>query len=143
MERSQGNVAYALKKQEGWIYNLGVDFIVKLGERGQGRRLAVLEYLTADDEWPGHSHPTEDEIFYVLKGALTFRCGKEEFDVEQGGFVFLPRGIEHGYRIRGDSPAHLLVVTAPAPGPEAEIGLDGFVSGLETTAELRGSPPAP
>jgi len=126
MERSQGNVAYALKKQEGWIYNLGVDFIVKLGERGQGRRLAVLEYLTADDEWPGHSHPTEDE-----------------FDVEQGGFVFLPRGIEHGYRIRGDSPAHLLVVTAPAPGPEAGIGWDGFVSELETTAELRASPPAP
>src|SRR5438270_89873 len=92
MERSQGNVPYALKKQDGWIYNLGVDFIVKLGERGQGRRLAVLEYSTADDEWPGHSHPTEDEIFHIVKGALTFRCGKEEFEVEQGGFVFRPRG---------------------------------------------------
>src|SRR5438132_11343679 len=107
MERSQGNVAYALKKQEGWIYNLGVDFIVKLAERGHGRRLAVLEYLTADDEWPGHSHPSQDEIFYVLKGAPSSRRGKAEFDVEQRGFVFLPRSSEQGHRSRGDRPPAL------------------------------------
>jgi quercetin dioxygenase-like cupin family protein len=142
MKHSNRIGPYALKKQEGWIYNLGVDFIVKLGERGQGRRLAMLEYLTDQDEWPGHTHPTEDEIFYVLSGALTFRCGTEEFDVDQGGFVFLPKGIEHGYRIRGNGPAHLLVTTAPAPGPEAGIGWDGFVSGLEAGAELRASPSA-
>jgi mannose-6-phosphate isomerase-like protein (cupin superfamily) len=83
--------AFALKPGEGWVYNAGVDFIIKLGERGQGRRLAVLEYTTGEDEWPGHTHPTEDEVFCVLNGALTFRCGEREFHVDEGGFVFLPK----------------------------------------------------
>lgn len=134
---------YSLKAREGWVYDVGVDFIVKLGEHGQGRRLAVLEYTTGDDEWPGHTHGTEDEVFYVLKGALTFRCGKDEFDVDEGGFVFLPNGIEHGYKIRGGGEAHLLVVTAPAPEPGSRVGWDGFVSGFETSAELRASPSSP
>jgi quercetin dioxygenase-like cupin family protein len=131
---------YALKAGDGWVYNLGVDFIVKLGERGQGRRFAVLEYTTAEDEWPGHTHTSEDEIFYVLRGALTFRCGEEEFDLDEGGFVFLPSGVEHGYKLRGAKEAQLLVVTAPAPEPNSAVGWDGFVSGVETGAEMRSSP---
>jgi quercetin dioxygenase-like cupin family protein len=100
----------------------------------------VLEYATDQDEWPGHMHPSEDEAFYVLKGALTFRCGDDEFDLDEGGFIFLPNGIEHGYKIRGGKPAQLLVVTAPAPEPGSPVGWDGFVSGLETGALLRASP---
>jgi quercetin dioxygenase-like cupin family protein len=131
---------YALGARDGWVYNEGVDFIVKLGERGQGRRFAVLEYRTDADEWPGHTHATEDEIFYVLKGALTFRCGTEEFDVNAGGFVFLPSGIEHGYKIRDGKEVHLLVVTAPAPEPDSAPGWDGFVSGIEASAAFRTAP---
>ena len=122
---------YALRAHDGRVYNAGVDFIVKLGERGQGRRFAVLEYATGEDEWPGHTHPTEDEVFYVLEGALTFRCGAQEFDVDEGGFVFLPSGIEHGYRIRDGGEARFLVITAPAPAAGSAAGWDGFVAGLE------------
>lgn len=128
---------YALRAGEGWTYRFpplgadGIDFCVKLGEAGQGRRVAVFEYETRSGEEPGdHTHPTEDEIFYVLEGDLTFRCGGETFEVEDGGFVFLPRGIEHGYQIRGDRRARLLVVTAPAP-EDATHGWDGFVSSFE------------
>lgn len=131
----------ALGAGDGWIYNEGGDFIVKLGERRQGRRFAVLEYRTDADEWPGHTHSTEDEIFYVLDGALTFRCGAEEFDANTGGFVFLPSGIEHGYKVRDGKEVHLLVVTAPAPEQDSAPGWEGFVAGIEADAALRGSPP--
>ena len=134
---------YALRAGDGWTCNLGVDFVIKLGERRHGRRLAVLEYTTTEDEWSGHPHPTEDEVFYVIDGSLTFRCGADEFDVDQGGFAFLPAGLEHGYRIRGEKMARLLVVTAPAPGAESAVGWDGFVSGIEGGAELRAEPTAP
>jgi quercetin dioxygenase-like cupin family protein len=125
---------YALKAGVGRVYDVGAELIVKLGERHHGRRLAVLEYATDADEWPEHTHPTEDEVFYVLRGALTFRCGEDEFEVEEGGFIFLPNGIQHGYRIRGGGEAHVLVVTAPAPEPDSAVGWDGFVSGLEGSA---------
>src|SRR5437899_1965991 len=136
----KANRSYALGAGEGWVYDVGAEFIVKLGERRHGRRFALLEYATDQDEWPGHTHPAEDEVFYVLKGALTFRCGNDEFDVDEGGVIFLPNGIEHGYKIRGGKPVRLLVVTAPASESSATVGWNGFVSGLETGAELRASP---
>lgn len=80
---------YALKAGEGWIYHSDIDFIVKAGELSRGRRLAFMEYTTRrGEEPPDHTHTTEDEIFYVLQGALTFRCGEDTFEVEEGGFVF-------------------------------------------------------
>lgn len=88
---------YALKAGEGWIYRFGIDFTVKASEVQAGSGATFLEYVTKQGEEPGdHTHRTEDEIFYVLEGAITFRCGEESFDLEKGGFIFLPRGIRHG-----------------------------------------------
>jgi quercetin dioxygenase-like cupin family protein len=132
---------YALQAGEGWTYHAGIPFTVKAGELGQGRRLALLEYTTRrGEEPPEHTHPTEDEAFYILQGALTFWCGADRFEVEEGGFVFLPRGIPHGYMIRSDVDVRLLVVTAPAP-EEAVGGWGGFVADLETAGELHATPP--
>jgi quercetin dioxygenase-like cupin family protein len=131
---------YALKAGEGWTYNYGIDFTVKAGEIGGGPRLAFVEYTTrAGEEPPDHTHGTEDEIFYVLKGDLTFRCGDETFDLTDGGFIFLPRGIEHGYRIQSKSDVRLLVITSPTDGSAAG-GWGGFVADFESQGELRRSP---
>jgi quercetin dioxygenase-like cupin family protein len=136
----RGMRPYALKAGEGWTYHYGIDFTVKAGERARGRRLAVIEYTTrAGEEPPDHTHTTEDEVFYVLQGALTFRCGDDTFEVDGGGFVFLPRGIEHGYTIRGDDDVRLLVVTAPAQ-EDAAGGWGGFVADLEAEGEPRATP---
>lgn len=131
---------YALKAGEGWTYHQDIDFIVKAGELGSGRRLAVMEYITRrGEEPPDHIHPTEDEIFYVLQGALTFRCGEETFELDNGGFVFLPRGIQHGYTIRSEGDVRLLVMTTPAQ-EEASGGWGGFVADIEANGELRATP---
>ena len=122
---------YALKGGEGWTYRLGVDFTVKAGEVQEGSGAAVLEYVTRQGEEPEpHTHQTEDEMFYVLEGALTFRCGEETFALERGGFVFLPRGIEHGYTIRSEAPVRLLVITAPVREGSSG-GWGGFVGEME------------
>jgi quercetin dioxygenase-like cupin family protein len=132
---------YALKAGEGWTYHYDIDFTVKAGELGRGRRVAVVEYTTrTGEEPPVHTHATEDEIFYVLRGALTFQCGDETFDVGDGGFVFLPRGVPHGYTIRSDGDVRLLAVTSPAQ-EDAAGGWGGFVADFEATGELRATPP--
>jgi quercetin dioxygenase-like cupin family protein len=141
MEKGQPPRPYALKAGEGWTYHYGIDFTVKAGELGQGRRVALVEYTTrTGEEPPDHTHPAEDEIFYVLQGRLTFRCGEDTFDVEEGGFIFLPRGIEHGYRIQSEGEVRLLAVTAPAE-EDAVGGWGGFVADFESQGELRASPP--
>ncbi len=128
---------YALDAGEGWTYNYGIDFTVKAGELGQGRRLAFVEYATrSGEEPPDHTHGTEDEIFYVLQGALSFRCGDGTFELRDGGFVFLPRGIEHGYTVRSDGEVRLLVVTSPAD-EDTVGGWGGFIADLERSGEPR------
>ena len=122
---------YALKAGEGWTYRFGIDFTVKASEVREGSGAAVFEYVTRRGEEPsGHTHETEDEMFYVLEGAITFTCGGQTFDLEKGGFVFLPRGTEHSYTIRSQEPVRLIVVTSP--GREgASGGWGGYVSDLE------------
>ena len=123
--------AYSLHEDEGWMYRFGIDFVVKAGEAREGGSAAFMEYVTRKGEEPhDHIHASEDEMFHVLDGALTFRCGDESFDVEKGGFVFLPRGIRHGYTVRSDEPVRLIVVTAPIR-EGASGGWGGFVSDME------------
>jgi len=63
-------------------------------------------------------------------------CSIFEYDgVGEGGFIYLPQGIEHGYTIRSDGPVRLLVVTFPvsaAPGK----GWGGFIADVEAQGEL-------
>jgi quercetin dioxygenase-like cupin family protein len=133
---------YALKKEEGWRYRFGIDFIVKSSEIQKGSGTAVLEYSTKQgEEPPRHTHQTEDEMFYVLEGSVTFHCGDESFDLEAGDFIFLPRGIEHGYTIRSEQAVRLLVVTAPVRD-DVSGGWQGFVSDMELgQGELIAKPP--
>jgi quercetin dioxygenase-like cupin family protein len=130
METQPGR-PYALRREEGPTYAFGPNFIVKAGELGTGRRLAVVEYVTRKGEEPGdHIHPTEDEIFYIIEGSLDFRCGPERFELGAGGFMFLPRAIEHGYTIRNEGEARILLITSPAD-ETASGGWGGLIGDLE------------
>ena len=135
---------YALEAGEGWTYRFGIDFTVKASEVQTGSGLAMVEYTTRQgEEPPDHTHPTEDEIFYVLDGALTFHCGGKRMDVETGATVFLPCGIEHGYTIRSKTPVRLLAVTAPIRNGISG-GWGGFVSDMELgQGDLIATPASP
>jgi quercetin dioxygenase-like cupin family protein len=135
------NQPYTLKAGEGWTYRYGIDFTVKAGEVQEGSSMTFVEYTTRKgEEPPAHMHETENEIFYVLEGALTFHCGGESFEVEKGGFIYLPHGIEHGYTIHIDDPVRLIFITSPVR-EGAGRGWGGFVADLETgQAELVSTP---
>ena len=122
---------YALKEGEGWTYRFGIDFTLKASEIREGSGAAFMEYVTKKgEEPPPHTHQTEDEMFYVLEGSITFQCEEKSFDLEKGGFIFLPRGIQHSYTIRNEEPVRLIVVTSPVREGSSR-GWEGFVSDLE------------
>jgi len=56
-----------------------------------------LAKLQGDFVW--HHHDAEDELFYVIKGALRMRVrengGEREFVIKPGEFIIIPRGVEH------------------------------------------------
>lgn len=126
---------YALPSGKGRTFRQGIPFTIKAGELSPGRGVAVMEYTTRrGEEPPDHTHPTEDEIFYVLAGSLTFHCGGRKFELGEGGMVYLPLGIEHGYTITSEDEVRLLAITCPAR-PGTAGGWGGFVADLEQQGE--------
>lgn len=47
---------------------------------------------------------------------MTFCAGDVDFELKDGGYIFLPRKVAHGFMVRGSGVARVLMCTAPA-GP--------------------------
>jgi quercetin dioxygenase-like cupin family protein len=65
-------------------------------------------------------HYAEDVAVYILEGALTIFWGSDKNEAVAGSYFYQPRGIPHGFRVEGDTPARILYMTFPA-------GMDQFV----------------
>ena len=59
---------------------------------------------------PLHVHADLDDSFYLVSGRLAMRCGAQTFAVGPGGYVALPHGVPHTFRVVGDEPAVMLQV---------------------------------
>jgi quercetin dioxygenase-like cupin family protein len=89
---------------------------LKLGREATNGAVTVFETSRArgDAGGPGlHSHPGFDEMFYVLSGEFVFTVGSEEIHAGTGSFVYLPRGIFHGFHGGGKSEDKLLAISVP------------------------------
>jgi uncharacterized RmlC-like cupin family protein len=67
-----------------------------------------------------HIHYAEDVAIQVLESRLDIFWGTERQPAEVGSFFFQPRGLPHGFRVKGTKPARIWYITVPA-------GFDGFV----------------
>ena len=74
-----------------------------------------LIHLTAAPgfETPYHLHHTEDEAFYVLEGELTVVRNQEKIVASPGSYIFLQRGVPHGFRNSGDKTSRILIHAIP------------------------------
>ena len=61
---------------------------------------------------PLHVHADLDDSFYLVSGRLAMRCGEQTFAVSAGGYVTLPHGVPHTFRVLEDEPAVMLQVHA-------------------------------
>ncbi|MSQ14078.1 MAG: cupin domain-containing protein [Dehalococcoidia bacterium] len=61
-----------------------------------------------------HIHTKEDEVFYVLDGALTYQVGDRKVEATAGSLLYVPKGILHGFSNLCSTPAKVLVFIAPA-----------------------------
>lgn len=86
------------------IWFLGTLAAIKASGARTGGALAVVEFThPAGFATPRHVHHAEDEAFYVLAGAMRGFCGDRPWRATPGSFVWLPRGIPHGYAVEGMS----------------------------------------
>jgi quercetin dioxygenase-like cupin family protein len=89
-------------------------------------QLMIGRFDVAEGEAPPyHKHTLEDEVFLLLKGTALVWCDDQEYELAEGGVVFLPKLIPHGYRITSKK-ADLLMINTPAgiEGMFRETGRD-------------------
>ena len=113
---------------------------VSAEQSGGSLEVIVLQAGPALMGPPPHVHRDRDELFYMIKGRFTFVLGTREFDVEQGGTVFVPRGTRHGFKPQPDSEALLIIAPAGLEGFFVELG-DALAAGRsdeEIRAALKG-----
>jgi quercetin dioxygenase-like cupin family protein len=117
------------------IWFLGTLAIIRADGARTGEALALVEFThPAGFATPRHVHRTADEAFYVLEGSMRGSCGDQEWRASRGAFVWLPRGVPHGYAVEGDAPLRTLAFALPA-------GFDRFVVEAGEPAPARTVPP--
>ena len=109
-------IEVARKAGEGRVLNvLGERVTCKVETAETGGSLTIVEEASDPNGGPPpHIHEREDEAFYVLEGTYEFRIGDKTVTAQAGHFLFGPRGVLHGFRNAGGTPAKLLVIASPS-----------------------------
>ncbi|ONI80431.1 cupin [Saccharothrix sp. ALI-22-I] len=98
------------QQQLEWIG--GSVFSVLLDAEATGGQLTVGRFdVSLGEAPPFHVHNKEDEVFLLLSGSALVWVGDEQHELQEGGIVFLPRRIPHGYRITSEKADLLLIAT--------------------------------
>ncbi|KIF75319.1 cupin [Streptomyces sp. 150FB] len=88
-------------------------FSVLLDSAATDGQLTVGRFTVSKGEAPPiHTHTREDEVFMLIKGSALLWSGDEEMELSEGGIVYLPKNVPHGYRITSDT-ADLLMICTP------------------------------
>jgi quercetin dioxygenase-like cupin family protein len=121
----------------------GGTFAVLLGAAATNGQLGVGRFRVKQGEAPPyHKHLREDEVFMLISGTALLWCDDEEMELSEGGIVFLPRNVPHGYRITS-AEADLLMMCTPG-GFEGmflqagkPLGAAGEMPGEPEVADMR------
>jgi quercetin dioxygenase-like cupin family protein len=128
---TQGLQPFVNTTDEPPIYFLGLPTILRAtAQKTDGAFGLVENVMPPGFASPYHTHHVEDEAFYVIEGDMAFVCGGNWVRAKAGTFVFGPRGIAHGFKVVGDTPARMLLLCTPG-------GFEQFV------VDLSGPAPAP
>ncbi|MBI1879197.1 MAG: cupin domain-containing protein [Chloroflexi bacterium] len=126
---------YSLTSEEGQaVWFLGIPTFIKATGEQTGEAFGLIEQVVpVGFESPYHVHHTEEEIFFILEGELTFISGERRMTRTAGSYTFLPRDIPHGFKVIGDKPARFFILTTPA-------GFEQFVIDMSKPEPPAGPP---
>jgi quercetin dioxygenase-like cupin family protein len=95
----------------------GRDLVFKVTGEDTG---GAFDYFTVEVAPNGgpplHVHHKQEETIHVLKGRFKVRIGEELFELEQGGFAYLPSKVPHAFLNLTDEPGEIIVVYTPGGG---------------------------
>jgi mannose-6-phosphate isomerase-like protein (cupin superfamily) len=102
--RGSGTATWAL----GSLY----EKLVSAGETGGQLGVSIVTQPPGMAS-PLHVHTREAEAWFILGGTMTYVADGKLFDLVAGDFIYLPRGVPHGFRTTGSTPVRFLALAVP------------------------------
>lgn len=84
---------------------------------------------------PMHIHDDAGEAFYVLEGEYIVFLGEDEHRCPPGSFIYIPAGVEHGFRVGGSQSRKLNIYVPAAMEGYFEALAAAAATGRQLTAE--------
>ena len=108
---------YFLPSRDGQsIAAIGLGITMKTNGKSTHDAYSLFEYaIPAETKGPPpHVHTREDESFICLAGRLDVQLGDEDFVLDAGDYLFLPRDVVHTFRNSTKDEARVISVVSPA-----------------------------
>ena len=90
---------------------------------------AYVKAVKFKGEFVWHDHPTEDELFFVVKGRFRIRLRDGDVWLSPGEFAIIPHGVEH--MPVADEEAHVLLLERKTTVNTGTIESERTVAELE------------
>jgi quercetin dioxygenase-like cupin family protein len=109
-------IPLVLRPGEGRTIALGnFGMVIKASAEDTGGAFSLLEAAEPPGFGPPmHIHHDAGEAFYVLEGEYIVFVEGRQHPCPAGSFIFIPAGIEHGFRVGGASSRKLNLYTPAA-----------------------------
>ena len=117
---------YFLPSRDGTqIPAIGLGITMKTDGKSTHDAYSLFEYAIPPETNgpPAHLHTREDESFICLAGRLDVTLGDEEFVLEHGDYLYLPRNVVHAFRNPYGEESRVISVVSPA-------GLEAYYQAL-------------
>jgi mannose-6-phosphate isomerase-like protein (cupin superfamily) len=102
----------------------GAQFNVLVSSEATGGALSMVDTVNPPFWGPPRDiHHAEDEVLFVLSGDVEVMLAGTRSLVGPGQAVFVPRGVEHSFRVVGLVPARIVVNLTPS-------GFEGFFADM-------------
>lgn len=129
-------VRHVTAGQSEAVWAMGSLFEILLPSAATNQALSVMRVQQPPGiATPLHRHAREAEVFYMLAGRMDYEAGGALYHLGEGDIIWLPPGVAHRFRIRGETPADILALTVPG-------GLDDLYRTVGTPAAERRIPDA-
>lgn len=109
------------------LVNLGVTHLLTSAHTG-GAYYLCEAIFGPESGSPMHKHHHEDEVIYVLEGALDVRLDRQSLHIPSGGVVHLPKKFPHALYNPLKTPLRIIVHAIPG-------GLEGYFDEVEAALQ--------
>ena len=87
------------------------------GQFGSGNLTITWVEGGPGSEQPLHAHPTNEQVYVIVRGRGVMKVAGEQREVVEGTLVFIPPGTNHAIHNTGEEPLVFVSAASPAFDP--------------------------